>query len=206
MIRSCALIRDRRGAAIIEFAIIAPVMVLLMMGISDLLFQLYVNSILNGTVQKSGRAATIQGAASQTATIDGQVVQQLQGLLGPMTQSCNSSAVGGPVWCSVHKSYANFSSNAPEPFTDGNGNGKRDAGECFTDINNNGQWDAEPGNVGLGGADDVQSYSMTISYRRLFPLAGLLGWPDRVTSTSQTLLKNQPYASQLTAPTPTVCT
>ena len=50
---------DCRGATIIEFAIVAPVMMFLLMGLGDLLYQLYLQSILDGALQKAGRDSTI---------------------------------------------------------------------------------------------------------------------------------------------------
>ena len=51
---------DTRGAALVEFAIIAPVMCLLMMGLGDMLYTLYAKAVLNGAVQKSARDSGIQ--------------------------------------------------------------------------------------------------------------------------------------------------
>ena len=65
-----ALSRNSRGVTVVEFAIVAPVMMMLLMGLSDLAYQIYAQSILNGALQKAGRDATIQGAANNTAAID----------------------------------------------------------------------------------------------------------------------------------------
>jgi Flp pilus assembly protein TadG len=185
---------NRRGATIIEFAIVAPVMLMLMMGLGDLLYQVYAKSILNGAVQKAARDAAIQGGADETAAIDASVIAQVQGMAPKAT------------YTSTRTSYTNFTDVAPEPFTDTNGNGVRDPGECYTDINGNKQWDADPGIAGQGGANDVTLYTMTVTYPRLFPVAGLLGWPSTATIIAQTLLKNQPYATQTVTTPVTICT
>ena len=88
----------------------------------------------------------------------------------------------------------------PEPFEDTNGNNQRDPGECYRDINGNGSWDAEPGTTGQGGANDVTLYRIRITYPRIFPVAPLIGASPYQTVTAETLLKNQPYATQA-APT-----
>ena len=49
-------------------------------------------------------------------------------------------------------------------------------------------------------------YTMTLTYPRLFPVAGLMGWSNSATISAQTLLKNQPYASQQTVTATTICT
>lgn len=185
--------RDRRGATIIEFAIVAPVMMIVLMGLGDMLHQVYAQSILDGALQKAGRDSAIQGGAENTAAIDAKV------------KSMVGSIVKNGTWSSTRKSYADFSSIKPEDFTDGNGNGRRDPGECFTDINGNSTWDADPGRTGQGGANDVALYTMTISFPRVFPVAKLLGASNTQTIRSQTLLKNQPFATQTVNTPATIC-
>jgi Flp pilus assembly protein TadG len=185
--------RDRRGATIIEFALILPVMLVLIMGLGELAYQAYIQSILSGAVQKAGRDSSLQGGALQTAAIDLAVMNVVW------------AAAGRATYSSVRKSYAQFGYIAPEPFTDTNHNGVRDPGECFSDINGNGSWDADPGASGQGGANDVTVYTMTIAYPRIFPTA-LIGWSGTATLSATTVLKNQPYATQTAGTVKTLCT
>lgn len=189
------LASDNRGNTAIEFAIVAPVMVLMMMGLGDLLHQTYTQSILNGAIQKAGRDSSIQGGANQTAALDEKVMAMVRRVAGDAT------------YTSSRKSYSTFSRVGPEPFTDASPfNGVRDPGECFDDINGNGSWDADPGKTGQGGANDVTVYKIIVTYTRVFPVAKMLGQSDTQTISAQTLLKNQPYASQVVATPPSVCT
>jgi Flp pilus assembly protein TadG len=200
------LARARRGATIVEFGLVAPVMLLLVMGLGDMLYQGYLQSILTGAVQKAGRDSGIEGGASTSSAIDATVISIVQQIVKSPTQSCSTSTSGNATWCSSRKTYDTFTEVAPEPFTDTNGNGVRDAHECFTDENGNGTWDADPGVSGQGGASDVTLYTMSITYPRLFPVAGLFGWSNRQTVSASTLLKNQPYATQTTTAATTICT
>lgn len=186
--------RDRRGVTVVEFAIVAPVMLLLIMGLAEFAYQSYIQVILSGAMQKAGRDSTIQGNDARTDAIDRTVM--------------------GSVWTVVHnatyessrKSYAQFGSVAPEYFFDDNSNGVFDAAtECFTDINGNRNWDRDPGVTGQGGAGDVTVYKMTVTYRRLFPLAGLMGLAPINTIAATTILKNQPYSSQVRYTPTKVC-
>lgn len=177
--------RDRRGVTIVEFALVAPVMLLVLMGLGDMLYQGYVQSVLTGAVQKAARDATIQGNAQNTAAIDAKVTSMVQYIAPAAT------------FVSTRKSYQYFGAAAPEPFVDTNGNGIRDPGECYTDINGNQQWDADPGSTGQGGASDVTLYTMAVTYPRLFPVASLIGWSPTLTISATTFLKNQPYATQI---------
>jgi Flp pilus assembly pilin Flp len=198
------LARDRRGVTIIEFAIVAPVMVMLMMGLGDTLFQMYVRSVLQGAVQKAGRDSGIEGGGSNTSSIDAKVVAIVGNVVPKLSSNCSAPS-GSATWCSTRKNYDDFADVAPEPFTDSNGNGIHDATECFTDINGNGVWDADPGASGQGGANDVTLYTFTISYPHMFPVAKMLGWTSNATATATTLLKNQPWDSQQTTASATIC-
>jgi Flp pilus assembly protein TadG len=198
------LVGDQTGATLIEFALVCPVMLLMMMGLGDLLYQAYAQSILNGAIQKAARDSGIEGGVGNTATIDGQVVKLMAPLINNLSNNCTSTGSTG-TWCSTRKNYDTFSEVAPEPYTDTNNNGVRDPGECFTDKNGNGVWDADPGLNGQGGANAVTLYTMTITYPRLFPVAGLMRVSPMQTITANTLLKNQPYAGQAVNVNVTIC-
>lgn len=195
-----AAVRDSSGAAAVEFAIVAPVMVVFMMGIGDLLYGTYAHSILLGAVQKAGRDATLQQNTSSTATtgIDNQVMTSVRRVAPAAT------------FISSRENYTTFALvDKPEPFTDNPTTGTvgvRDPGECFSDTNGNGTWDADGARAGVGGASDVAQYKITITYPRIFPVAKLLGWGSMVSITAQTLLKNQPYAAQASSAPQTICT
>jgi Flp pilus assembly protein TadG len=198
------LVGDQTGATLIEFALVCPVMLLMMMGLGDLLYQAYAQSILNGAIQKAARDSGIEGGVGNTATIDGQVIKLMAPLINNLSNNCTSTGSTG-TWCSTRKNYDTFSEVAPEPYTDTNNKGVRDPGECFTDKNGNGVWDADPGLNGQGGANAVTLYTMTITYPRLFPVAGLMRVSPMQTITANTLLKNQPYAGQAVNVNVTIC-
>lgn len=198
---------DIRGTTAIEFAIIVPVMLSLIMGLGEIAFQGYVQAVLTGAVQKAGRDGSIQGGGANTDAIDATVVAQLKPLQSALAQNCAAgTAVSSAVWCSTRKSYASFVRIAPEPFIDSNNNGVYDAAkDCFTDTNGNGIWDADPGASGQGGANDVAVYTFTMSYPRIFPVFALMGLGQSVTLTGSTVLKNQPWATQATYTPKQVC-
>lgn len=195
-----AVIKDRSGVAAMEFGLVAPVMALFMMGIGDLLYGIYAQSILMGAVQKAGRDATLQQntTAAATLAIDTAVMTMVKSMAPAAT------------YVSTRENYTTFSLvDKPEPFTDSTTTGTvgvRDAGECYSDINGNGQWDADASRTGVGGASDVAQYTISVTYPRVFPVAKLLGWSANSTISAQTLLKNQPYAAQATSTAATICT
>lgn len=182
--RLSALRSDRRGVTLIEFAIVAPVMLLLLMGLMDLSYRIYVQAILNGAMQQAGRQASLESGPGGLGTIDDSVVRKLREVAKNLT------------WESSRKAFSDYTKIGPEPFIDANRNGIRDVGECYSDTNNSNQWDADPGKTGVGGAKDSVVYTMTIHYPRLFPMAGLMGWSEVQDVSSTTILKNQPYTTQ----------
>ncbi|WP_419808304.1 TadE/TadG family type IV pilus assembly protein [Sphingomonas sp.] len=169
---------------LVEFAFVAPVMLLMIFGVMDLGFRLYVQSILTGAMQRAGRDASLETGASRASTLDDDVVKSVH------------AVVSNATWASSRQSFSDYGSIKPEPFTDSNSNGVYDVGECYSDVNDNGSWDENPGRTGLGGANDAVIYTMTITYPRLFPLAGWLGWTGDQVISSRTVLKNQPYSTQ----------
>lgn len=177
-----SLRRDRQGAAMMEFALLAPVMALMLLGLMDLGYQAYARALLEGAMQKAGRDSGIEGA--DATLIDNKVRSDFRRVAKTATLEFE------------RRSYANFGVMRPERFTDTNLNGVRDPFECYDDVNGNQQWDADPGLSGQGGASDVTLYTVRAQLPRMFPMASLMGWPKQMEISANTLLKNQPYASQ----------
>jgi Flp pilus assembly protein TadG len=190
------ILRDESAVTIVEFGIVAPVMLLMLMGFFDLAHTEYARSVLQGAIQMAARNSTLESGQTSGSTIDAAVETQVQRVVG-----------SNATWTSSRLSYSDFSDvGVAEPYTDTNGNGKYDKGECYEDVNGNGQWDSDMGASGQGGADDAVLYTMTVSYKRMFPMATMLGWPSNQTITASTVLRNQPYGTQSSATPPTICT
>lgn len=177
---------DQRGATLVEFALILPALLVLVLGIFDLGYNVYTNEMLLGAIQRGARASTLEGAAANRAGIDDQVTAEVH------TVAPNATLTFG------RKSYASFSSvGRPEDFTDSNTNAVCDNGEPFEDANGNGTWDKDPGNTGFGGARDAVLYTVTVTYPRLVPVAAFIpGQNTDFTLKSSTVLRNQPYGVQ----------
>ena len=197
--RIAHLRRDEAGATIIEFAIISPVMCLLLVGGMDIAHSLYTRAVLQGVVQKIGRDATLEsGLTSATqATLDNRVRNQAKALAN------NATVV---ITRSYFRTFSHAAAERFEPFSDTNGNGTCDPpqgstpGEPYEDTNNNGRWDASGGNNSQGGAEDAVVYTVTMSYPRMFPLYKMIGGSNTATVKATTVLRNQPYADQAVSP------
>ncbi|MCW1403306.1 pilus assembly protein [Novosphingobium sp. MW5] len=179
------LFADQSGVTVVEFALISPVLLVLLMGTYDAAYQLYASSILQGAIQKAGRDSTIEGASASAATIDQKVADTVRYVVPNATFTFS------------RKSYTNFGNVAkPEDFTDQNNNGTCDFGEVYEDANGNGTWDTDRGKNGQGGAKDAVLYSVTVTYPRPLAVAPMLGMSKNITLKTETVLRNQPYGTQ----------
>jgi len=180
-----ALRQDRRGAAAIEFAIVAPVLIISLMGVFDLGYNMYTDTLLQGAVQKAARDSTIEGANGEAAVLDGSVTAMVHHIAPQATLQFDRSA------------YSSFDDvRQPEDFNDVDGDGTCNNNEPFEDANGNGVWDADRGTAGFGGARDAVLYTVTIDYPRPFPVAKLIGQSGTFRMKAATVLRNQPYGLQ----------
>lgn len=178
---------DQSGVTLIEFAILAPVLMLMIMGIFDMAHTQYTSALMNGAMQKAGRDLTLQTGTVNEGAIDASVTSQIRSVV-PQAAKIEL----------VKLSHTEFSDiGEAEEFTDENGDGVCNANEPYIDINTNGQWDANRGELGIGGAKDAVLYTVNVSYDRMFPMAGLAGLPKKVELSASTVLRNQPFAEQI---------
>lgn len=182
--------RDEAGATIVEFALILPALMVLLFGLMDFALNMYTAQMLQGAIQDAARDSTIEGASANDAAIDANV-----------TKAVNAVAPGVAATF-ARKSYREFTGvNRPEDYSDLNGNDTCDAGEPFEDDNFNGSWDLDPGGSGFGGARDATLYTVTVNYRRAFPIYALIpGQTDNMTLVAKTVLRNQPYGVNMRPP------
>lgn len=183
-----ALKRDDVGAALVEFAFVAPVLILLIMGILDVGHRIYATAILQGSVQKAARDASLDDGAGNASTIDDRVKSLMLPILQPEPISNFDF---------TRRNYSNFSDvSQPEDFTDTNNDGDCNDGEPYDDINGNDSWDADRGVSGQGNAKDAVLYTVRVTYPRLFPMAGLIGLPQDESIEASTVVRNQPFGEQ----------
>ncbi len=184
--------RDDAGVAMVEFALIAPVMLMTLFGLFDLGHGMYTSAVLQGAVEKTARNSTIESA--NTGTLDARV-----------TVAVRQIAPGANLSFS-RTTYTNFSNvRQAEDFDDVDHDSTCGGGETFEDTNANGIWDTDQGRSGNGGARDAVLYKVTISYPRLLPVAHLLGQSNTMQIKTSTVLRNQPYGLQNSPAVTGVC-
>lgn len=175
--------RDQTGAAIIEFALVAPTMILMMMGVFELGHTMYVQSIVNGAMQEAGRDSTVERA--NLRDIEAQVTRRV-GTVTPGAEFTFKRA--------FHTEYSTI--DKMELFTDLNGDGVCNNGEPFEDLNENGVRDRARGKDGQGNARDVVVFEVEVAYDRMLPMPSLQGWSAQNKVYGRTFLRNQPFRQQ----------
>lgn len=181
--------RDERGLNVVEFGFVALPLFIILLALTDFGYRIYLEGVVEGTLNKAARRATIGGVSA--TSIDDYVKTQLDAFSKNAEITINK------------RSYYDFAHvGKPEKITqDTVPLGSYNAGDCFEDANHNGTWDADSGSGGLGGSDDIVYYQVTVSFPRLVPLGGFLGFSPMETVTANTVLRNQPYGAQM-SPTP----
>lgn len=180
------LLRAREGVTAVEFAVIAPVLMLLLFGIIEFSLIMLVTNIMESATAISARLGKTNYADSgltREKTITNSIANRAGSLVKPANLTITS------------KAYQEFDQiSDPEPYTDTNGNGTRDAGEAYTDVNGNGQWDVDMGVAGFGGAGDIVVYTVTYPWPLVTPIiSNLLGNGGVFTISTHAVVKNEPF-------------
>lgn len=188
---------DERGGTLVEFAFVAPMMCMVIVGAFDVGHTLYMRATLQGIIQKAARDATLETgtASAQQTALDNKVKAQVHALANNLTPTITRR---------YYRSFTQAAAAQAEVFTDTNSNGTCDAGEPYQDANLNNVWDKDGADGGQGGAKDAVVYTVTVTYPRFFPIASFVGGSNTTKISAATILRNQPYSDQGTYATPVV--
>lgn len=182
------LLTDTAGATIVEFALVAPMFLVLLFGLLDVGQMVYGKAVLTGAVQRAARDSALE--TRDTSAADTMVFNRIRSVLPGITRSD---------MISTRTSYAEFTDvGRAEQWNDANGSGICDNNETYIDENRSGQWDADVGRKNdEGTANDVVVYTVEVDFKPLFkvPLLPQL-WSDRHLS-ARTVIKNQPFGNQM---------
>lgn len=186
-----SLAYNNDGATIVEFAAIASPLIILLLGALDLGYQAYATAVVQGTVNAAARQATLEGATA--ATVETYVRDRLSAI-----------ASGSNIQITASNFITYNKIGKPEKLTtDVNSNGLYDKSgpDCFIDDNRNGVYDvASQGTAGIGSAEDVVRYQVSVTYNRLSPVPQIAGLGNSVTISRSTFMRNEPYAGVIDAP------
>lgn len=176
---------DNSAAVAVEFALIAPVLILMLFAIIEITGIMLANTVLESAVRVASRTG-ITGYTPNGMTRDQYVQQTIKDnliYLNPNNLQFKTL---------VYDTFANI--GQPEPYTDSNHNGRYDLGEPYSDVNGNGQWDADMGTSGAGGAGAIVVYKATYPWKVVTPLLSKFFSADGTLNiTASMVVRNEPY-------------
>lgn len=155
MLRDCC-----KGASIIEFAIVAPVFMLLLVGFIELGLIFFTSTILEsatGISSRIGKTGFAPAGVNREEFIRSELRRLSGGYLSPDLLQIDVVS---------YKSFASI--GQPEPCTTAG-----DPPPCvngFDDVNGNGQWDADQGAAGVGTRGKVALYRVNYPWSIFTPL------------------------------------
>jgi hypothetical protein len=172
------------GAAMVEFALVAPLFIGLLCAIMEFSGIMFVQAILEGSAREASRyglTGFTSGGVSREDQILSIVEDNTYGIID-MDELHIDTLV-----------YENFGDiGQPEPFTDENGNTVWDNDEPYTDINGNGTWDPDMGAAGLGGPGAVVVYRMSYDWDIMIPLFRPI-FGNSIRLQSNIAVRNEPF-------------
>lgn len=180
---------DRRGTSVTEFGfVLIPMTLTLTLGI-DMAYEAYVRAVVSGALEKATRSTTVQNANSTAIET-------------ALTDNIHAVMPGATVTIAKGTFYKYSQMDTMERLTtDHNSNGVLDINDEWEDVDDNSIRNVvTAGKAGIGAADDIVRYNVTVTYPRLMPVYTLIGASANASINSSTLVKRQPYATQA-APT-----
>lgn len=183
--------RDPSGAVLVEFAILIVPLLMVVLGFCELGYRGYVRSTLQGSLNDISRTATVENPnLAGSGSLEDRIKKQVRDKMGLLSDDATYDF--------KINNFRNFGSvgTAESLVTDVNGNGKYDPGDCWEDSNPNKSFDLSAGQSGVGGADDVVVYDVTMTVPHLFPVMGLFNVDDHFDAKATAMIRTQPYANQ----------
>jgi len=191
---------DDRGVAIVEFALVMPILLLMTFGAIEIGMIMAVQSTLEGGLKEASR----YGITGQTPS-DATRIEKIRAILEDHTIDLVDMS---EATFSV-KTYPSFSGvGQPEPFVDSAEGDPEDPNPChngqydppstgcvetFTDVDGDGSWDPDIGKDGAGMGGEVVSYTVQVPWHVMTPFVGPLIAPHGTVPLRATIVvRNEP--------------
>ncbi|MHA1600835.1 MAG: TadE/TadG family type IV pilus assembly protein, partial [Alphaproteobacteria bacterium] len=155
-------LRCRKGVSALEFALVAPILLLTITGVIDLMMVMFVTALMEGGLRDGSRLGRT-GFQPAGTTREQAILDKIEGATIGLVDMNNATV--------TTLEYEDFGSiGQPEEYTDVNGNSQYDSGEPWIDTNGNGTWDEDQGLAGIGSSSTVVLYTVRYTWRLLTPL------------------------------------
>jgi Flp pilus assembly protein TadG len=187
LIRFLKRLRDREdGSPAAEFAFVAPIMILLVVGTIEFGMIMFVTILMESGLRDAARYGITGSEFGKMSRMERIVEIINDRTLGLVDIS------EADIQILVYPDFGQIGDG--EDFVDGNGNGTYDVGETFTDANGNGTWDSDIGQSGPGASGQVVLYRIEYAWNLLTPLAApLIGEGGKFTLSASIAVRNEPY-------------
>ncbi len=187
LIRFLRRLRDREdGSPTAEFAFVAPIMILLVVGVVEFGMIMFVTVLMESGLRDAARYG-ITGNEFGRMTRMERIVEIINDRTMGLVDISQAD-----IQILVYPGFDQIGQG--EDFVDGNGNGTYDAGETFSDGNGNGVWDSDIGQSGAGAAGQVVLYRIDYGWDLLTPLAApLIGENGKFTLSASIAVRNEPW-------------
>jgi hypothetical protein len=175
--------RNEGGSPAVEFALAAPVLLLLTAAIIEFGMIMFVTVLMEGGLREASRYG-ITGRRPRTGTGPREVVaDRTLGLVDVTKASVKITAY--PTFDDVGRG---------EDFVDGNSNGTYDNGETFKDCNDNGKRDNDRGKSDAGASGDVVVYQIDYDWPLLTSLmTPIIGKDGKFHVQASGVVRNEPW-------------
>jgi hypothetical protein len=190
------LVTSTRGAALVEFALIAPLFILILLIVLQIGMIGWAKSTLETAIRDAARFA-ITGAKGTGATREASLIAGIEDRMSVFTRDPST-----PITV-ISKVYPTFEDIAqPEKIvSDINGNGSCDTGDQYIDFNENSTYDTDMAKAGYGGPNDVVLYKVTYPLQALIPLnQGEFNLGSVFNLSAEAAVQNEPFGSLIPPP------
>lgn len=184
--RVTCLLRDARGVTAIEFALVAPVLLLMLFAVIEFSLIMLTNNLMESATATSSRLGKT-GFSASGQTREETILQSIADRAGSFINTNNLT-----ITTRVYDQFDQIGD--AEPWIDNNANLMPDPGE-FVDVNGNGIYDTDMARVGYGDAEDIVVYTITYPWPIQTPIMReLVGDTNgNFTITTSAVVKNEPY-------------
>lgn len=176
-------VRDQRGAATVEFALIGLVLFALIAGAIEVALIMFAQSSLENAARVASRYGItnqVGPSGDRAAELLEKAREQLPGIVDPSKVTLTMLQ------------YSDFSKiGQPEPYDDANHNSKYDPGETYRDINENLQWDADQGKTGPGPNGALVVYNLSYEWDPMFSITQLFHLTP-IDLSARVIVRNEP--------------
>jgi hypothetical protein len=183
---------NEQGSTMVEFALVAPVFILLLFGIIEFSAIQFAKSTMEGATSitsRLGKTGYTQDGMTRQEMLIALVKEKSMGILDPERIEVTTL---------VYDSFSDIGQSEPLSI-DANGNGHYDPadGDAYQDINGNGQWDSDLGEAGLGGAGDIVVYKLHYPWQVKTPVMNklLVNADGYFPLDVSVVVRNEPYES-----------